>query len=91
MPERIFKAAVPGPDGKIWMGASHSDIRRALHRRYDNWFDRDAFPSGFVTSRKRFVDRREAYKIAFAADQLVPGAHKGQLLSEGVIAWPKNF
>ncbi len=31
---------------------------------------------GFVTSEDRYVDRKEAYKIAFAADQIT-GPNKG--------------
>lgn len=90
MSERIFKAAVPGPDGKVWMGASHDDIRRALWKRFGKWFDGHKHPSAFVTNKRRLVDRREAYWIALSADQLVSGAHKGELLSEDLIGWPKT-
>lgn len=31
---------------------------------------------GFITNTNRFVDRQEAYKIAFAADQMI-GPNKG--------------
>lgn len=35
-----------------------------------------AFVQGFLTNKNRFVDRKEAYKIAFDADQII-GPNKG--------------
>lgn len=69
-------------------GAVHSKPRPARH--HDCFFsgcETDKITCGFVTSSGYFVDRREAYKIAVAAGQLLPTAlahHAPVLMSEDV-------
>lgn len=59
---------------------SYTMNRREMHEQQTN---RD---QGFVTSQNRFVDRKEAYEIALAADQLIgpPLGEQGFLYSEDI-------
>lgn len=50
------------------VGFPYSDEAQRLH---------NTEVQGFLTNTNRFVDRKEAYKIAFAADQ-IKGPNKGQ-------------
>lgn len=56
---------------EVELGYRHCDI----FARFPNELSRKPQDQGFYTSKGRFVDRREAMKIAFEAGQLHPGVH----------------
>jgi hypothetical protein len=66
---RIKEAAIMH-DGKIWTGRRHSDVIRKIVEE----LGRQAAPvrgiQGFVTECGKFLDRREAAKVAFEAGQV---------------------
>lgn len=73
MSEFITAAAVR------WRGAAHSVPRPGRHHDvirvlFSRWPEGAPFAGtqGFMTSRGRFVDRREGAKIAYNAGQLLP-------------------
>ena len=74
------------PDGVLIAGWSHADILCTLNRMgvmsgFDKW------QQGFITSHKRYVDRREAAIIAIAAEQVeAKNLRNMQLYSEDLFS-----
>lgn len=68
-PEIIICAAVIAEDGAIYRGHRHRDCLFAMksegRNRDPNMSAR--FNEGFITSRNRYVSRKEAYEIQVAA------------------------
>ena len=67
--ERIKSAAIRQGIA-IYVGKSHSEIIINTGRTYRQIIFDDFHEKGFVTSNDRFVSRREAAKIAYAARQI---------------------
>lgn len=68
--ERIHAVAVRLPDGTVVRGKPgqlHPDVHR--DPRVGEWSPLNDFKDGFVTSRGRFVDRKQAYRVARKAEQ----------------------
>jgi hypothetical protein len=67
----------PVPTGLVFCGHRHSAIIAQLAAAYGNHASRVADgmkeAQGFLTSRGRFVGRREAYEIAVAFGQVTEG------------------
>lgn len=58
-------------DGKIWTGLRHCN---AIHAAIEDGIARvtaEDFIQGFVTDDGKFVNRREAFKIALNCNQLI--------------------
>lgn len=75
-PEIVICAAVLANDGSVFRCHRHHDGLRALH---DRGLDHDGLRGqGFVTSRNRFVDRREALQLQLAAgiESVAPGGYR---------------
>ena len=73
MSEYILKAAIK-LNAELFTGKHHSICFKKL---------KSATQQGFVASRWRFVDRKEAFKIAIAAGQSIDKHNpKDELLSE---------
>lgn len=87
-PERIIAAAIQGPDGSIYHSlkpARHGDVIQAIIYKGVVDVVPGDWPQGFITSKLRFVDRREAYLIAKERGQLGRTAGPGpELYSEDV-------
>jgi hypothetical protein len=83
--EKIVCAAIDYK-GTIICGLRHSDCYKVLRR----WISDDDLPErdkqGFLTTENRFVDRKEAWKIALANDQVVYGKDSSDefLISENL-------
>lgn len=74
----------------IMCGNRHCDVFEKMHNMHID-YDRQSAEQGFLTNDATFVDRYEAFKIARAADQLLPEAKEEykdkiitQLFSEDV-------
>lgn len=88
-PEVCICAAVRSPEGRIIRGNRHHDCLRAASEiaKADASLS-SAWPryeQGFVTSRNRYVDRAEGYRLQVAAgiESQAPGGYRGeQLFSE---------
>lgn len=78
-PERIVSAALQMPQGRVFTGKTHVSILAELSRKGIPMDYLMRFVDGFTTSRGRFVDREEGYKIAERAGQ-VAHAKEDQLL-----------
>jgi DNA-binding protein YbaB len=82
--EKIVAAAVKD--------AESGEVETASHHGYLEGIDDSEKEAGFYTSHNRFVSRREAYKIAKNAGQLVKGGgwsdSTGVLHSEDVVNMP---
>ena len=61
-------AAIKMPDGYIVRGHRHNDCFRTIQgiQRYKG-VNLDSLPDGFMTTRNRFVDRKEGRKLQEAA------------------------
>lgn len=69
MIEIIKHAAVRAKDGQIFLGKSHAEcFMAAANIGYTMGSSADS--QGFMTNRARFVDRKEAAKIAVEAGQV---------------------
>jgi hypothetical protein len=77
LPELIVAAAVQTPHGTITRErpARHADLWGLLPKGM-SWNDEDCV-HGFMTSRGRFVGRREAARIVVAAGQGSPRVYEG--------------
>jgi hypothetical protein len=69
--ERIEQAAIKMGSAS-WVGKRHSDCIKAMT---DCGFKVGNWPQGFMTTHGRFVDRKEALKIAIAAGQVKNSKH----------------
>lgn len=73
MTERIKQAAIKLKNGEVVTlerPNRHGDIFSYMRNNgYARPIDEE---QGFITEDERFVDREEAYKIAFAAGQILP-------------------
>lgn len=74
----------------IMCGERHCDVFEKMYNMHID-YDRQTAVQGFLTDNNTFVDRYEAFKIARAADQLLPEAKEEykdkiitQLFSEDV-------
>ena len=65
--ERIRQAAIL-QDGIIWAGKSHDEIIHTICKQTGKFNPRS--PQGFITESGRFVDRKEAAKIALECGQI---------------------
>ncbi len=66
MEERLICSANLYPNGKIYRGHRHGDCFRAAAGAGQDSF---GAKQGFMTSRNRWVDRVEAYRIAKESGQ----------------------
>lgn len=67
--EFVEAPAVKMPDGKVFEGKEyHADALNAAMA--EGYYDFDNVTDGFVTNEGRFVDRKEAYKVAIDAGQM---------------------
>ena len=57
----------------IMCGKRHCDVFKKMYNMHIN-YDRQTAVQGFLPANDTFVDRYEAFKIARAADQLLPKA-----------------
>lgn len=67
--EKILSAAALHK-GKLYIGATHGDIRTNIEYETGSWPCVADVDEGFITDQQRFVSRREAAEIAFAAGQI---------------------
>lgn len=86
-PEVVICAAVKYEDGAIFRGHRHGDALRAAWmigraRGIDNYHGGRPTVQGFITSRSRFVDRAEAYRLQKAAgiESIADGGYRGEEL-----------
>lgn len=92
--EYILCAAVRRVDGNVDYGYRHDKIysrvpKEDIEKVYgiDFWDD-----MGFLTSRNRFVGRKEAYQIALACGQVKPRKEKDDMSDEfGLKVSPKDM
>ncbi|AXF41412.1 hypothetical protein SHAb15599_00046 [Acinetobacter phage SH-Ab 15599] len=87
MNERIVMAAAKSPSGHVIPSIRHGD--EIFFRIADEIFDPEVenyhlWTQGFLTNKKRFVEREEAWTIALAANQIIRDQDKcvGTLYSE---------
>lgn len=77
MKEKIICAAIKIVDtGKVFNGHRHNHCIEAMNGELSWTLNRQQISSlakvqGFVTSEGRFVDRKEGWKIAFDAGQII--------------------
>jgi len=58
-------------DGKVWTGRRHSNaILKIIQEGAALSVSNRYFIQGFITDDERFVDRKEAFKIVVACNQL---------------------
>jgi hypothetical protein len=86
MNEICICAAVIAHDGTIYRGHRHVDCLKAIRERGKKQEEK-AEAQGFITSKNRYVNRAEGYKIQIAAgiksaDYTGDYVQKGQLYSE---------
>ena len=86
---RIVCAANKYPDGTIVLGVRHFDplMRASIEQRLFDLSQCGREVQGFVDNRGQFHDRRTAWKIAVAANQVVErcgGDETGILYSENL-------
>jgi hypothetical protein len=79
MKEICICAAVKDKQGNIWRGQRHGDCMIAIinaEREIDNG------SQGFMTSRNRFVDRHEGFKLQKEAGikSVAIGGYRGEIL-----------
>jgi len=79
--EKIKSAAVRLANGHVYIGLTHGDALENAHKIYrdkSESYYRKLFQKtedGFVTSKRRFVDRDEAYEIAVKGRQIKPQSY----------------
>jgi hypothetical protein len=73
------KVLIPKDIYDYELGLRHADI---LHK-FEGIVSKSPLDQGFFTSRLRFVDRYEAYRIAVECGQIQPGTEK-RLYSEDI-------
>lgn len=78
--ETIVQAAMKFPDGEIFTGEQHSEILAKLP--WEKLRTQKEAENGFVTSKGRFVSRKEAEDIAFDAGQIK--VKMGKLISQNL-------
>lgn len=88
MQQRISSAALRLPDGTIVVSPRHYD--RLCHEILDklNWSGEGRPEEGFVDQFGKFLDRKEAFKVAYVAGQIIRrcgGDYAGILYSENII------
>jgi hypothetical protein len=73
-PELPACAAIRVPDGTIFAGKRHHDCISMINYTYgtEQRFARDRWEQGFMTTKGKFVDRREAYRMMIEND--IPSA-----------------
>jgi hypothetical protein len=65
-------------DGKVWTGRRHGDvIRKILAEEETQTVKHSEFIQGFVTDDGLFVDRHEAFKIAYDNNQILTRREPG--------------
>lgn len=57
-------------------GRRHKNCDQVISFLIEKPYESDRSSQGFITNFGKFVDRKEAYKIAYAADQII-GPNKG--------------
>lgn len=72
--EHIKQAAVQLPDGRVFTGGTHSFAYDEAEKAGVKSFD--GITDGFITSKGKFVDRDEAYKMANKAQQITPDSYE---------------
>ena len=93
--ERILCAAIWYQDGKVypaqpknidsgyvWCGRRHHNIIILRQQLTGENTTRSTSVQGFITSKDRFVDRKEANKIAVKSGQIQPDLEGDELVSE---------
>jgi len=83
-PEVCICAAWQTEEGIVFRGHRHSDCRQAAMTAFCRPL-RGPEAQGFITSRNRFVDRKEGLRLQIAADigSHAPGGYRGEdLFSE---------
>jgi hypothetical protein len=91
-PETVICAAIRLPDGRIFRGHRHSDCihvarytvnwNGGVKPRDDRWDASMCEDQGFITSRNRYVDRKEGMRLQLAAgiESVAPGGYRGETL-----------
>lgn len=91
-PEIVICSAICLPDGRIFRGHRHADcIRTAFESVKWNggvdpgehhWRADMSGDQGFITSRNRYVDRKEGMRLQLAAgiESVAPGGYRGKTL-----------
>lgn len=88
--EIVICSAVIASDGSIFRGHRHHDALRALKDHGKSRADISAeFTEGFITSRNRFVGRKEAYEIQTKAG--IPSALIGTRNEDGAYLHGRCF
>lgn len=90
--EIVICSAIKLPNGKIFRGHRHADCLRTAKAFVDwnggvdpgehHWHRSMSRDQGFITSRNRYVDREEAYKLQIAAGirSVSPGGYRSETL-----------
>jgi hypothetical protein len=76
-------AAIKDDRGCIWRGHRHHNAIQAVYEAGRTWNVKTG--QGFITSKNRFVDREEGYKLQIAAgieSVAIGGYRKNRLFSE---------
>lgn len=71
-PEQCICAAIQLPNGEVWRGHRHDDAIHTASKAGASKADIYAAEQGFITSRNRFVGRREAARIQAVAGIVSP-------------------
>lgn len=86
MREIVICAAVISKTGKIYRGHRHSDALRTLAEHTGEVPDLWSQSQGFITSKNRYVDRKEAFNLQKLAGikSVAPEGYdkRGELFSE---------
>jgi len=77
MRKEIIICAAVRFNGKVWRGHRHADAMSVMHDELSYTMTRKQMikkevnkDQGFITSNNRYVDRREAFRIACKAGQV---------------------
>lgn len=65
------------PTGLVISGRRHHNCFTTVYLLSENILGKQKPIQGFITNTNRFVNRQEAYAIAYAADQII-GPNKGR-------------
>lgn len=71
--------------GLVVVGVNHAQVISTIFNLSGKKLKDFSYEQGFVTSKKRFVDRKQALKIAWAARQVEPTQVGDELYSEDLL------
>ncbi len=88
MEQRIVCAAIRNKRGLIICGARHFDVcmKNQIEKSTGWWGDPSQIEEGFIDNKGTFLNRNEAYLIAFKNNQILRrvGGDKNTLYSENL-------